>query len=133
METVTLQEKASKPFSLTFELTIMPITLNEVISSRWKDRHSNFKAVKQLIHLLTLKTKPKKPIQKARVRLTRYSSGTLDRDNMYFTFKPIIDGLVNAGIIIDDGFDQVKELYPEQVKIKRKEMPKCIVTVEEIQ
>jgi hypothetical protein len=38
---------------------------------------------------------------------------------MYFTFKPVIDALVVSGVIEDDGFDMVKELYPHQVKSKR--------------
>lgn len=132
METVTVQEKASNSFSLKFTLETMPITLNAVLGGKWRARYKNFKLIHNLIHYKVRLEKPAKPIQKAKVTIWRYSSGTLDRDNMFFTFKPIVDGLVEAGVIQDDGFDQVKELYPHQIKIKRTEKPRVEVLVEEI-
>lgn len=110
----------------------MPLTLNQLMGKHWRSRHSSFKTIHKLIHLLTIKSRPEKPISSARVSIWRHSSGTLDRDNLYFTFKPIIDGLVEAGVILDDGFDMVKELYPHQVKISRKEAKKVVVLVEEL-
>jgi hypothetical protein len=125
--------KSSKEkFSLSFTLSVLPLTLNEMMGKHWRTRHSNFDLIHNLIAVVTRRKKPAEPIKKARITVTRYSSGTLDRDNMYFTFKPIIDGLVMAGIIIDDGFDQVKELNPIQVKIKRNEPKKVDVLVEEL-
>jgi Holliday junction resolvase RusA-like endonuclease len=108
-------------YSLTFTINVLPITLNKALRGSWKKWHGNFDVIQKIIHLKTIKTRPKVPIQKAHITLTRYSAGTLDRDNMFFTFKPVIDGLVNAGVIIDDGFNQVKELTPIQIKSKRKE------------
>jgi hypothetical protein len=119
------------PYSLTFTIDVLPITLNKALRGSWRKWHGNFDVIQKIIHLKTLKTRPKAPIKKASVKIVRYSSCTLDRDNMYFTFKPVIDGLVNAGIIIDDGFDQVKELYPVQVKSKRKDA-RIEVTVQEL-
>lgn len=123
----------SEKYSFSFTLLEMPLTLNEVMGKYWRTRQKNFKEIHRLVHLHSVNNRPQNPIQKARITLTRYSSGTLDRDNMYFTFKPIVDGLVRAGVIIDDGFDQVKELHPHQVKIKRTEQRKIEVLVEEIE
>lgn len=108
-------------YSLTFTINVLPITLNEALSKSWRKRHTSFELIHNLVHLKSRDKKPLEPIKKAHISLTRYSSGTLDRDNMFFTFKPVIDGLVMAGVIIDDGFDQVKELTPIQIKSKRKE------------
>lgn len=132
METVTIQEKTSNSFSLKFEISLMPLTLNQIMGKHWRSRHTNFKTIHKIIQAITHNKKPLKPVQKAKVTIWRYSSGTLDRDNMFFTFKPIVDGLVEAGVIQDDGFDQVKELYPYQIKIKRTEKPRVEVLVEEI-
>jgi Holliday junction resolvase RusA-like endonuclease len=123
----------SERYSLQFTLLELPMTLNEVMGAYWRKRSENFKKIHRLVHLHSVNKCPLSPIKKARITLTRFSSGTLDRDNMYFTFKPIVDGLVKAGVIEDDGFDQVKELYPHQVKIKRKEQSKVEVLVEEIE
>lgn len=122
----------SGTFKLSFTLFEMPLTLNEVMGKSWRSRHENFKRIKKAIYLHSVGKLPPQPIKKARVSFIRYSSGTLDRDNLYFTFKSIIDGLVQSGVILDDGFEMVKELYPAQVKIKRTEKKKIEVTVEEL-
>lgn len=119
-------------YRLEFEIALLPLTLNQLMGEHWRTRHKNFEQVHTLVHHACSRSIPKKPIEKARVSLWRHSSGELDRDNLYFTFKPIIDGLVRSGVIMDDGFNQVRELYPHQVKIKRGAPRKVVVLVEEL-
>lgn len=121
-----------EPYRLSFTLHEVPLTLNEMMGKHWRSRHNSFSLIHKLIYLQTLKYKPETPIERARVAITRYSSGTLDRDNAYFTAKPVLDGLVECGIIKDDGFNQVKFLEVNQVKIKRNEKRKLEVSLEEI-
>lgn len=46
--------------------------------------------------------RPKEPLQKATLILTRCSSRETDFDNLVISFKPIVDGLVDARVLADD-------------------------------
>lgn len=119
-------------YSADFTISTMPPTLNEIMSKGWRYRHNLFSKVHTEVRLLTMSKRPARPLQCVQVSLWRYSSGTLDRDNLYITFKPILDGLKECGVIRDDTFDIVRHLYPHQVKIKRGEPKRVRVLVEEL-
>ena len=120
------------PYSITFEVHTMPLTLNEVMGKHWRARHTNFEKVKSEIGARLTGLKPKTPLKSISVKILRMSSGTLDPDNLYFTCKPVLDALVREGVMIDDGFENIKKLSPTQVKIKRGMPKKLIVSVEEV-
>lgn len=42
------------------------------------------------------------PLERARLTLTRYSSVAPDFDGLVSSFKHIIDGLIDAGVIVGD-------------------------------
>lgn len=73
---------------------------------------------------------PQKPLEKAKVILTRHtsiSSSQMDADNLAISFKPIMDGLVEAGVLIDDNMDVIGQ--PE-VRMEKAPPKKGFVTVE---
>lgn len=112
----------------------MPLTLNQVMGKHWRSRHSNFEKIKTEIKYSILQFKrPGKPIKKAEILIHRHSPGTLDRDNAYFTAKPILDALVREGVIEDDGFEMVKRIHIEQIKIKRNQQKRVIVCLREVE
>jgi len=45
---------------------------------------------------------PENPLSEARIELVRHSSSRPDYDNLVISFKPVIDGLRDAGVISDD-------------------------------
>lgn len=45
---------------------------------------------------------PKEPLARCRIVCTRFSSSEMDYDNLVSSFKPIVDGLKDAGVILDD-------------------------------
>ncbi len=45
---------------------------------------------------------PRTPLTTAAVFGCRYSSREPDRINLWYSFKPLLDGLIHAGIIFDD-------------------------------
>jgi Holliday junction resolvase RusA-like endonuclease len=51
--------------------------------------------------------RPPEPLKKARLTLTRHSSVRPDSDNLTFSFKAIIDGLVEARVLEDDSFKHI--------------------------
>ncbi len=61
------------------------------------------------------------PLKKAKLTLTRFSSIKPDFDNRVISFKPIIDGLVLAGVIEDDNEDVIGiPEYPHEKTSPRK-------------
>ena len=59
----------------------------------WKDA---------VIKACTLKGLPSQPLTKAKLTLRRYSSGEIDYDGLVGSFKSCVDGLQEAGVIIND-------------------------------
>ena len=116
-------------YQLTFEVSTMPLTLNQVMGKHWRSRYHNFEKIKDEIGASIKNSLPDSPITNASVYIWRYSSGKLDRDNAYFTAKPILDALVREGVIIDDGPSILKRLNIHQVKIKRTEQKHLKVMV----
>ena len=52
--------------------------------------------------LFTLKKWPEKPLERARVSITRCSTSEPDYDNLVQGGKFLLDGLIRAGVIVDD-------------------------------
>lgn len=46
--------------------------------------------------------RPRRPLPRARVTLTRYSPRACDFDNLVASFKPVLDGLVDGGVLAGD-------------------------------
>lgn len=61
-----------------------------------------------------------KPLQRVRLTLIRGSTKEPDLDNLVASFKSIIDGLKDAGIISDDNPRVVSEIKPRWEKAPRK-------------
>lgn len=53
--------------------------------------------------------KPQEPLTMVKLTCIRHSSNKCDYDNLVYSFKPVVDGLVNAGIIIDDDLFTIVE------------------------
>lgn len=47
---------------------------------------------------------PPRPLEKAQITLVRYSHRMLDFDGLVGSMKPVVDGLVTAGVLKDDSF-----------------------------
>jgi hypothetical protein len=116
-------------YSTTFTVYTMPLTLNQVMSRHWRVRHANFSKIHAEVARQVVP--PPSPLKRIRVEIDRYSSGSLDRDNAYFTFKPILDALVSIGVLEDDGWENVDQPHIYQIKTKRKETRKLVVRAEE--
>lgn len=50
---------------------------------------------------------PPTPLVKAYVTITRYSTREPDRDNLFASLKPVLDGLVKNAIIEDDSSEHI--------------------------
>lgn len=57
--------------------------------------------------LSTLPKRPRAPLQRAKLTLTRHSSVSPDADGLVSGFKAIVDGLVRGGILVNDKFENI--------------------------
>jgi len=124
------QNKANH-YTLTLEIDVLPKSYNQLMSKHWRVRHKESVYWKKLIAYLTLGKRPVKILTKAKLNLTRHSSACPDPDGLVSTFKYIIDGLVNCGVLEDDNFGVIGMPSYNWVKSKRKDQ-KITILVEEI-
>lgn len=109
-------------YELEFNLPGLPMTRNQVQSKHWQCRHKDTVWWKEQIAAVVAGREPPRPLLLARLELTRYSSGQqMDIDNLYGSWKPVIDGLVTSGILEDDKPAVVTELKCEHFKAKPRE------------
>jgi hypothetical protein len=59
------------------------------------------------------------PLHKANIFITLYTCRLMDYDGAYGSIKPILDGLTDNGIIIDDSPKFIK-LNVTQIKVNKK-------------
>ncbi|CAK0739439.1 crossover junction endodeoxyribonuclease RusA [Azospirillaceae bacterium] len=94
-------------YRIELEIQGLPkITTNA--NRNWKGRWAEAKRWLRIIEtaIIVKRLKPVEPIKKAKVTLTRFAFGRRpDQDNLVASFKHVLDGLVKAGVIIDDSYD----------------------------
>jgi Holliday junction resolvase RusA-like endonuclease len=91
----------------------------------WAEKNRWVRAWKEEVYYKFLgsdiyrEVKQKIPFDNPIVLITYYTCYPMDRDNLYASAKPIIDGLTEAGIIHDDTEDDIT-LKVVQEKISKK-------------
>jgi Holliday junction resolvase RusA-like endonuclease len=89
-------------YRLEFELPGLPDSPNRRQNASWKSTHFRSKKWKDWVCLKTCGYRPPAPLPRARVTLLRFSSVEMDPDNLAASFKPILDGLQIAQVILND-------------------------------
>ncbi len=93
----------SEPFyRLAFTLFDLPKRTNNNSRTHWALQHKEAKKWKQFVRLKVGLQRPDKPLERARLILTRVSSSEPDYDGLVSSFKHVIDGLIEAGVIVSD-------------------------------
>lgn len=113
------------PYSLSFEFDELPKLPNALMMKHWRTKSNEAKKWKTLVRILVGRKRPAAPLEKAELTLTRYSSVRPDFDGLVGSFKPVIDGLKVAGVIVDDKHDVIgdptykwEKCAPKKGKIK---------------
>lgn len=119
------------PYSISLTINHIPKTLNEALRSHWTTYKKDSEKIGKEISLQLIGKMPERPIKKTHIWIRRYSSGTLDRDNKFFTAKHILDNLVKLGVVENDTEENIVELQVSQEKIKRGEPRKIVVLIEQ--
>lgn len=88
---------------LAFELQGLPRMTNNLMV-HWRTRHNDVLKWKRLVKAQVQLTWPKKQpaLTSAALTLKRYSTREPDFDGLVSGFKSVIDGLVEAGVLLND-------------------------------
>lgn len=126
-------------YTLEFSIQGLPknVTNNMV---HWRKKHAEAKKWKLFViaevrrHLMRapdLKDYRRPKLERAKLTLTRHSSSEPDFDGLVASFKHVIDGLVEAGVIANDKTSNIGQ--PNYVWVKAKPKQGFItVKVEEV-
>ncbi len=120
------------PYVLEFELKGLPDLANNIYRGGFKARNGKSRRWKlRVAETVGLKLRPPDPLQKARLTLTRYSHMRGDWEGRVISFKPIIDGLVEIGVLVDDNDNVIvaRDYFWEKAKMNE---GKIKVKVEEV-
>ena len=93
---------APEKYVLNITIPGLPATYNGIgRKSHWVAAR-NTQTWKQNVRLAVGRFLPAKPLERARVEIRRCSSNQGDYDGMVQAAKPVLDGLVECGVLIDD-------------------------------
>lgn len=97
-------------YSIELELAIESTDSNKILGRNWRAKHGIFERVKDEIFFKTRNKTPVKPLENFKITVLRFSTKTLDYDNLIASLKPYIDGIKNAGIIKDDSWKYIRNI-----------------------
>ncbi len=89
-------------YLLEFTLQGLPPMANQQLRGNWRVSYGKARQWKQKVFSVAWPLKPSEPLTSARVTITRCSSKCPDFDGLVSAGKPLIDGLVQAGVLSDD-------------------------------
>lgn len=98
-----LSSIATDSYRLEFTLPGLPKIITNGNQGNWRAKHFGKKEWQiKTANMSRIIGIPYVPLTKALVTLIRYSSVEPDYEGLVASFKPILDGLVRGGVIIDD-------------------------------
>lgn len=88
----------------TVTLPLPPKELSPNARVHWAARATATRRYREAAYLLALPSRPRRPMQVARVtaRFFFKTRRRRDRDNLLASLKPAFDGLADAGLVADD-------------------------------
>lgn len=93
------------------ELTLegLPKPTNQMQRTHWTTQKAEKDLWVSQVRVKTVLQKPPKPLENARLTLTRHSAVCPDFDGLVSSFKYVMDGLVHAGVLKDDKMKYVNQ------------------------
>lgn len=93
----------------SIEIKGLPKIISNGSKGSWRGAWAEGNKWKRAIHeaLVINKISLETPLEKAHLRLTRFSSIEPDFDGLVISFKHVIDGLVRAGVLANDKISNI--------------------------
>lgn len=101
--------------------------INAIGYKHWAIKARATKIWRGNVVTLTKGRRPKKPLERAFLRLTRHSEREGDIDNIAISFKSCVDGLKEANIILDD---KTSVVFSREYCWKKAARGKGFITIE---
>lgn len=89
-------------YTLKIEIDSLPKSLNKKLRSHFHKNNKENNSWDRMIYFKVLKFKPPTPLIKCKIAIIRHSHRMLDYDGLVGSMKPVVDALVDSGIMIDD-------------------------------
>lgn len=118
-------------YSIKFTIHELPLPVNRQTSMHWAQKGKYVKYWHQLVAAAVGAKKPAAPLEKAKITFVRCSSAEPDFDGLVSSFKCICDGLITAGVIVNDKVSNIGQSVYRWEKAKPKH-GKIFVCVEEV-
>ena len=116
---------------IKLEIKDLPKMPNSLIRKHWAIVTKEKNKWHGLVKLFLSYHKPKAPFKKAKLVLTRYSMRAPDYDGLVGSFKYVLDGLVKAGVIVDDKVSVIGQSEYKWVQAKKVDQ-RIEVTIENV-
>ncbi len=107
-----------KLYSFEFEINELPKPINRQQGMHWRQKSQYVKVWHNMVGAKIAGHKPSIPLMKARLTLTRMSSVEPDFDGLVSSFKPVIDGLIVCGVIVNDKMTNIGQPRYSWVKAR---------------
>lgn len=115
---------------MKIQIPKVPPSLNQYIRMHWTKRQKLHAEWMDILRVCA--SPPVNPLYKARLSITRYSSRSLDYDNLVGSYKIVTDCLTKLGFIIDDRYDVIGVPDFKWYKCKRIE-ERTLINIESIE
>lgn len=89
-------------YTLTLEIKGLPKSTNQLLGSSWGKKKDNAVLWKKIVKDYVRGKEPPEPLTRVKLSLVRCNYRTLDYDGCVASMKPVVDGLVEAGVLQND-------------------------------
>lgn len=117
---------------ISLTINDLPKMPNTLIRKHWAVITKEKNKWHGLVKLFLRSQVPKAPFKKAKLVLTRFSTRAPDYDGLVGSFKYVVDGLVKAGVIVDDKVSVIGQSQYKWEKCKKLEQ-RIEVTIEPVE
>lgn len=95
-------------YRLDITIPGLPKMITNMKTKNWRATHYEKRKWTDIVKAsIDFKMKPQKPLERATLICERHSSRPSDFDNRVASFKGVVDGLVEAGVLADDSDDVI--------------------------
>lgn len=103
----------NRKYILEFAVSGLPRMSNQLLRGHWRVKHEHTKKWKRATANAVMLNGgvPKHPLEQAKLTCIRVSSNEPDHDGLVSGFKPVIDALVEIGVLKSDKRSCIKTHY----------------------
>lgn len=107
-------------YKVDLSFQVLPKSLNRTLAAHWGRRYKTNNAWDNIVWSQVHDRLPDAPLERARIKIVRHFWRTLDYDGLVGSMKPMVDGLVTAGVLSSDSWkvlgvwDVTQEFRPKK-------------------